>query len=95
MGKVYKKQVELKAELDQALTQIEIGAKYRHYKGVDKVYTVLNLAFAEEDNTLCVVYQAEYEQRLVFTRPFSSWNMMVEWQGQTVPRFTKISGELA
>lgn len=93
MGKSHKEQVQLKAALDQAQTQVKIGAKYRHYKADHKIYTVLNLAFQEEDNQLCVIYQAEYDERLVFIRPLVSWLMMVEWEGRTVPRFTKLEAE--
>ncbi len=90
MGKSHKKQLELKAELEQAQSQIEVGAKYRHYKAANKIYTVLNLAFQEEDNELCVIYRAEYEEHLIFIRPLASWVMTVEWDGETVPRFTKL-----
>lgn len=90
MGKSHIEQIELKAKLEQAQQQVEIGAQYRHYKAASKIYTVLNLAFQEEDNELCVIYQAEYEERLTFIRPLASWIMTVEWEGETVPRFTKL-----
>lgn len=89
MAKSHEEQFRLKAELEQAQTQVEIGAQYRHYKAAHKIYTVLNLAFQEEDNELCVIYQADYEERLIFIRPLLSWLEMVEWRDQTVPRFTK------
>ena len=78
------------AELEQAQTQVKVGAQYRYYKAADKIYTVLNLAFQEEDNELCVIYQAEYEERLTFLRLLASWTMMVEWKGKMAPRFTKL-----
>jgi hypothetical protein len=90
MGKTHREQIELKGQLERAQQQVEVGAQYRHYKASHKIYTVLNLAFQEEDNELCVIYQAAYEERLVFIRPLSSWIMTVEWEGETVPRFTKI-----
>lgn len=90
MGKSDQDQVALKAELELAQKQVEVGAQYRHYKSANKIYTVLNLAFQEENNELCVIYQAEYEERLTFIRPLASWIMMVEWEGKTVPRFTKL-----
>lgn len=47
MGKSHHEQIELKGQLDQAATQVEVGARYRHYKAAHKIYTVLNLAFQE------------------------------------------------
>jgi hypothetical protein len=90
MGKTHEEQIALKAKLEKARTEVEVGAQYRHYKADHKIYTVINLAFQEEDNELCVIYQAEYEERLTFIRPLSSWTMTVEWEGKTVPRFTKL-----
>lgn len=90
MGKTHAEQIQLKAELEQAQDQVEVGGQYRHYKAAHKVYTVLNLAFQEEDNELCVIYRAEYEEKLIFIRPLASWLAMVEWEGGTVPRFTKL-----
>lgn len=51
---------------------------------------VLNLAFQEKNNELCVVYQADYKDWLTFIRPVISWLAMVEWEGIIVPRFTKV-----
>ncbi|HEX8762491.1 MAG TPA: DUF1653 domain-containing protein [Candidatus Saccharimonadales bacterium] len=90
MERIHTGQVQLKAELEQAQDKVEIGAQYRHYKAAHNTYTVLNLAFQEEDNELCVIYRADYEEKLTFVRPLVSWLAMVEWQGETVPRFTKL-----
>ena len=90
MGKSHEEQIQLKAELEQAHTQVEVGAEYRHYKAAHKIYRVLNLAFQEEDNELCVIYQAAYEEQLTFIRPLTSWLQTVEWEGEIVPRFTKV-----
>jgi len=90
MGKTHEEQLQLKQKLQHAQTLVAVGAQYRHYKATHKIYTVLNLAFQEEDNQLCVIYQADYEERLIFIRPLSSWLAMVEWDGKTVPRFTKL-----
>ena len=90
MGKSHQEQIELKVKLEQAKEQVEVGAQYRHYKAADKIYTVLNLGLQEEDNEPCVIYQAEYEERLIFIRPLVSWIMEVKCEGETVPRFTKL-----
>ncbi len=90
MGKTHKEQLQLKAELKKAMAEVEIGSNYYHYKGKHKIYKVLHLAFQEENDVLCVVYQAVYDERLVFIRPLASWLQTVEAEGKLVPRFTRI-----
>lgn len=90
MGKTHKEQLELARELNGAKTKVTIGAKYRHYKGADKIYEVVGLGFLEATDEICVIYQAQYEERLTFIRPLSIWLEQVEWKGKTIPRFTKI-----
>jgi hypothetical protein len=90
MGRTYKQQLELKNEIEVAKTKITIGAQYWHYKSRNKVYKVLSLGFLEANNELCVIYQAQYGERLTFLRPLAVWLEQVEWEGKIVPRFTKI-----
>lgn len=91
MGKTHQEQKTLAQELDAAKTKVIIGATYRHFKGADKLYTVTGLGFVEANNELCVIYKAQYGEQLTFIRPLSIWTEHVEWEGKTVPRFTKIS----
>ncbi len=90
MGKTHKEQLELAQDLSDAQTRVTVGATYWHYKGKDKIYEVIGLGFTEATNELCVIYQAQYGERLTFLRPLSSWLERVEWDGKTVPRFTKV-----
>lgn len=90
MGKTHKEQLELKAELSEAAKVITVGAHYQHYKSAEKIYTVVGLGFLEATNELCVIYQAEYDERLTFIRPLNVWLEHVEWKGKFVPRFKKI-----
>ena len=90
MGKTHEEQIHLKLELEQAQATVEIGRLYRHYKAATKIYKVLDLAFQEDDNVLCVIYRAEYGERITFIRPLVSWLSMVDWEGKVVPRFSKI-----
>lgn len=90
MGKIHKEQLELAKEIAQASSKITVGAKYWHHKSKDKIYTVTGLAFLEANDELCVIYRAEYGEQLTFLRPLPSWLESVEWEGKTVPRFTKI-----
>lgn len=81
---------DLAEELVAAQSLIGVGTQYWHYKGRDKIYTVLDLGFLEATNELCVVYRAEYGKKLTFIRPLAVWLEHVEWQGESLPRFTKI-----
>lgn len=90
MGKTHKEQIELAKEVAAAEEKVTIGARYQHYKGADKIYEVLGLGFLEATNELCVIYKACYDQELTFLRPVTSWLEFVEWEGKTVPRFTKV-----
>ena len=82
-------QEKLTARLASAADKVVVGAKYRHYK--DQIYTVLALALREEDNEPCVVYRAEYGDRISFTRPVANWIEQVEIDGKKVNRFTLLS----
>ena len=67
--------------------QIETG-KYRHFKGNE--YEVLCMARHSETLEEMVVYRALYGERGIWVRPASMWNEMVERDGKTFRRFTKI-----
>lgn len=90
MGKTHEEQTVLAKQLEAAKQSISVGAEYWHYKSRAKVYQVLGLGFLEATDELCVIYQAQYDERLTYLRPLSSWFEHVEWEGQTVPRFTKL-----
>ena len=90
MGKTHKEQLVLAKEIADAKTKISVGTTYWHYKGRDKTYKVVGLGFTEAENELCVIYQAQYGERIIFLRPLKIWLEQVEWEGKTVPRFTKI-----
>ncbi len=87
---MHESQSQLVGRLTDAATKVQIGARYEHYKKLS--YKVLHLALREEDNEPCVVYQAEYGERIIFIRPVKSWLETVEVDGRKVPRFTKLSG---
>lgn len=90
MGKTHKEQLELAKEIEEAKSKITVGAEYWHYKGRNKVYKVIGLGFLEANDDLCVIYQAQYGEKLTFLRPLRIWLENVEWEGKTVPRFNKI-----
>ena len=90
MGKTHEEQLVLAKELEGATLKVTIGAQYYHYKARDKIYKVLGFGFQEATNEICVIYQAQYDEKLTFLRPLSSWLENVEREGKTVLRFTKI-----
>lgn len=77
----------LKTQLDAAATKVVVGGTYSHYKHPEQTYRVLHIAIAEADDTLCVIYQAQYGEHIIFVRPLSNWLDTVEWQGTLTPRF--------
>lgn len=90
MGRTHKEQLTLVKEIEASKSKVTVGAKYWHYKSKDKVYKVTGLGFLESNDELCVIYQAQYDKKLTFIRPLNIWLEKVEWQGKTVPRFTKL-----
>ena len=66
---------------------IKLG-KYRHFKG--KEYEVIALAKHSETEEALVVYRALYGEGEVWVRPASMWEEQVQYQGETVSRFTFI-----
>lgn len=83
----HKTEDQLAEKLAQAAAQVEIGARYEHYKGLG--YAVIGLALTEETLDVCVIYRAEYGNQLTYTRPLTSWLQTVEIDGETHPRFKK------
>lgn len=66
-----------------------VGGHYRHYK--DKDYTLLHIVRHSETHEEHVVYQAHYGEKQIWVRPLDMFVETVEWNGETVPRFTRIS----
>lgn len=90
MGRTSEEQVELAKEVAAANAEVPVGASYWHHKSREKIYKVIGHGFLEATDELCVIYQAEYGERLTFIRPLTVWLEQVEWEGETVPRFHRI-----
>lgn len=86
----HKSEAELLKEIEDARKIIEVGATYQHYKSAQKQYQIVGFATLEATNELCVIYKALYGSGFTFVRPVSIWLEHVEWEGKTVPRFTKV-----
>lgn len=83
-------QQKLLSNLKKAAIKVKVGGRYYHYKDQDKYYKVLNLAITEEDDSICVIYEAQYGEKLIFVRPLSSWLSKVEWDNKETDRFTLV-----
>lgn len=62
--------------------------RYRHFKGNE--YELLYVARHSETMEEMVVYRALYGEGGIWVRPASMWNEIVERDGKTYHRFTKI-----
>jgi hypothetical protein len=81
-------QTELSSKLAQATKLVTAGTRYMHYKQLS--YKVVALALREEDNEPCVIYQAEYGDKLTWIRPVANWVEELEVDGKQTKRFTKL-----
>jgi hypothetical protein len=81
---------ELAARLKGAQEEVVVGGCYTHYKDSAKLYTVVGLAIAESDESVQVIYRADYGARVIYTRPLESWMSTVDSAGETVKRFTLV-----
>jgi hypothetical protein len=83
-------QEELASQIKAAATQVQVGGRYMHYKDFTKTYVVSGLSVLEADDSIAVVYEADYGEKLSFVRPLASWLSRAEHEGKTVSRFTLI-----
>lgn len=73
--------------LEQLKTQIPVGAHYYHYKNPNQFYTVVSHGIIEATEEPAIIYQAEYDMKIIWIRPASVFLQEVEWEGKKVPRF--------
>ena len=62
--------------------------RYRHFKGNE--YELLYVARHSETMEEMVVYRALYGEGGIWVRPASMWNEIVERDGKTYRRFTRM-----
>lgn len=79
---------ELEQMLVVAQERVEVGAKYKHYKG--KLYQVEDVAILTEEVGVGVIYRAQYGKNILFVRPLDVWLEETDYAGSTVKRFTKV-----
>ena len=67
--------------MNKNMREIEIGKKYRHFKG--KEYIILDIVYDSESNndeelSKVVIYQALYGDKLKWARPYDMFNSLVD-----------------
>lgn len=70
--------------LSQTAKELPLG-HYQHYKGGH--YTVLGVALHSETLDELVIYQAQYDEKLIWARPLGMFLDTVTVEGETKPRF--------
>lgn len=71
-----------------SMPSIELGL-YRHYKGGE--YEVLGVVRHSETLEPLVLYRPIYSQAGMWIRPFFMFFELVDFNGKTQPRFSKIT----
>lgn len=85
---------ELVQKLADASKEVEVGARYVHYKDPtkEKEYIVKSLAILEVTDEIVVIYEGQYNNpKVSFVRPLASFCALVDVAGVLTPRFTKIN----
>lgn len=80
----------IEIKLADAAKLIKVGATYAHYKHPENPYKVINLGLLEATEEVCVMYQ-NLKNNVIWVRTIDKFLDTVEWNGQMVPRFTKLS----
>lgn len=80
----------LAKKIKAAGKKVAVGGTYVHYKDSVRKYKVRSLAVLEGDDSIVVVYQAQYGEKLTFIRPVESWLETVKKDGKNARRFKKV-----
>ena len=87
----HKSQADLLKELENIKTKIKVGDKFSHFKHPDQFYTIVAVGFIESTEEPCITYQAEYGDKITWTRTESEFFSKAKLEhGQEVDRFTKV-----
>jgi len=89
--KTNKDKNQLLEDLNNLRLRIEEGDKCCHYKHPDQFYQIVGVGFIEGNGQLCVIYQAEYGDKITWVRTESEFFAKVTSEnGSEVDRFTKV-----
>lgn len=87
----HKQQEQLIEELHKAKKKVEVGSRYFHYKHPNQFYKVIAVGFIEDIQESCVVYQAEYGEKITWVRTLKEFLAKVTQEnGSEFGRFTKV-----
>jgi len=64
---------------------------YKHFKSKTNLYEVLGTGFYEPDMEESVIYRECYGDHKTCVRKIAVWNQTVEHNGETLPRFRKMT----
>ena len=88
-------EIALDQELQTAAEQVPVGALYAHYKHPELIYIIGGHCMMEATDRPAVIYQAQYGKKITWARELGVFLETVEYEGKTVPRFTRIANESA
>lgn len=89
MATDYKPPEELSVAVNEAKKRVNIGGRYRHYKG--KEYLVRDVVLHSETLELLVLYEPQYESGAkLWVRPFELFVGEVKVDGKKILRFNPI-----
>lgn len=87
----HKDQQDLLKDLENLRSKVKVGDKYFHYKHPDQYYHVVAVGFIEANEEPCVVYEAEYGDKITWVRTEGEFFAKVKLDnGTEVDRFTKV-----
>lgn len=82
---------QLLSELDNLKQRINVGDKFYHFKHPESFYIVVAVGFIENNEEPCIVYQAEYGDKITWVRTEDEFFAKVTLEdGSEVDRFTKV-----
>lgn len=90
--KTNKDRKDLLKEIELLDLKINEGDRFCHYKHPDHFYKVIALGFVESTGETCIVYQAEYGDRITWVRTENEFFSKATLEdGSSVDRFVKVS----
>jgi len=88
-------EIVLDKKLQTAAKQVPTGEIYAHYKHPELLYEILGHCMLEATDRPAVIYRAQYGKKITWARELGVFLETVEYEGKTVPRFTRIANESA
>lgn len=82
---------QLLKELELLKKKVKVGDRFLHYKHSDNFYHIVAVGFIESIEEPCVVYEAEYGDKITWVRTEKEFFSTVKLpDGLEVARFTKV-----